>query len=116
MSDSFRIQRVQTLIREEIGKMIISGTIKDPRVSSLLSVSEVDISRDIKYAKVYISGFESSKNMNNSVEALNHACGFIQMKLAKRLKTRNTPKLTFFVDTSIKQGIDMIKKIEDLNS
>ncbi|MCK5197032.1 MAG: 30S ribosome-binding factor RbfA [Spirochaetales bacterium] len=116
MSDSFRIQRIRALIREELGKMILSGTIKDPRISNLLSVSDVDISKDIKYAKVYISGFESSKSVKKSVEALNHACGFIQMKLAKRLKTRNTPKLTFFVDSSIKQGIEMIKKIEELNS
>ncbi len=116
MSDSFRIERIKTLMREEIGKMILSGTIKDPRISNLISVSDVDISRDIKYAKVYISGFESNKIVQKSVEALNHASGFIQMKLAKRLKTRNTPKLSFFVDLSIKQGIDMIKKIEEINS
>lgn len=116
MSDSFRIQRVQTLIQEEIGKMIISQTIKDPRISNLISVSDVNISRDIKYAKVYISGFESIKRVEKSVEALNHASGFIQMKLAKKLKTRNTPILSFYVDTSIKHGIDMIKKIEELNS
>ncbi|MCK5672036.1 MAG: 30S ribosome-binding factor RbfA [Spirochaetales bacterium] len=116
MSDSFRIARIQTLIQEELGKMILSGTIKDPRISNLVSVSDVDISRDIKYAKVYISGFESNKSLEKSVEALNHASGFIQMKLAKKLKTRNTPKLTFYVDLSIKQGIDMIKKLEELNS
>jgi len=116
MSDSFRTQRIETLIREEIGKMIVLGTIKDPRIGNLLSVSDVDISRDIKYAKVYISGFESKKNIEKSVDALNHANGFIQMQLAKRLKTRNTPILSFFVDNSIKKGIDMIKKIEDLNS
>jgi len=116
MSDSFRIQRIQTLIQEEIGKMILSGTIKDPRISNLISVSDVDISRDIKYAKVYISGFENNKSIEKSVEALNHASGFIQMKLAKTLKTRNTPILSFFVDLSIKNGIEIIKKIEELNS
>ena len=116
MSDSFRIERIKTLIQEEIGKMIISDTIKDPRISNLISVSDVDVSRDIKYAKVYISGFESKKSVEKSVDALNHANGFIQMKLAKRLKTRNTPKLSFFVDSSIKQGIEMIKILEDLNS
>lgn len=116
MSDSFRIERIKTLIQEEIGKMIISDTIKDPRISNLISVSDVDVSRDIKYAKVYISGFESKKSVEKSVDALNHANGFIQMKLAKRLKTRNTPKLSFFVDSSIKQGIEMIKIIEELNS
>ncbi|MEA1910218.1 MAG: 30S ribosome-binding factor RbfA [Spirochaetota bacterium] len=116
MSDSFRIERIKTLIQEEIGKMIISDTIKDPRISNLISVSDVEISRDIKYAKVYISGFENKKSVEKSVDALNHANGFIQMKLAKRLKTRNTPKLSFFIDSSIKQGIEMIKIIEELNS
>ncbi len=116
MGDSFRKKRVETLIREEIGKMIVTGTIKDPRISNLVSVSDVETSRDLKYSKVYISGFESESRINKTVEALNHASGFIQMNLAKRLKTRNTPILTFYPDTSIKDGIEMIKKIEDLNS
>ena len=116
MSDTFRIQRIRNLIQEEIGKMILMDVIKDPRISNLVSVSEVSVSKDIKYAKVYISGFESNKSVDTSVEALNHAAGFIQMKLAKRLKTRNTPKLSFFVDTSIENGINMIKKIEEIIS
>ncbi|MCD6397916.1 MAG: 30S ribosome-binding factor RbfA [Spirochaetaceae bacterium] len=116
MSDTFRLQRIRNLIQEEIGKMILMDVIKDPRISNLISVSEVSVSKDIKYAKVYISGFESTKSVNNSVEALNHAAGFIQMKLAKRLKTRNTPKLSFFTDSSIENGIEMIKKIEEINS
>ncbi|MCF6335569.1 MAG: 30S ribosome-binding factor RbfA [Spirochaetales bacterium] len=116
MGDGFRIKRVETLIREEIGKMILTGVIKDPRISNLVSVSDVESSRDLKYSKVYISGFESDKSLNKTVEALNHARGFIQMNLAKRLKTRNTPILTFYPDSSIKDGIEMIKKIEDLNT
>ncbi len=116
MSDTFRIQRVRNLIQEEIGKMILMDIIKDPGISNLVSVSEVRVSKDIKYAKVYISGFESTKSVDTTVEALNHAAGFIQMKLARSLKTRNTPKLSFFVDTSIEDGINMIKKIEEINS
>ena len=116
MGDSFRIQRVRNLIREEIGQMIVKGSVKDPRISRLVSISDVDVSRDIKYAKIYVSGFEGAKSLSQSVEALNHASGFIQMKLAKKMKTRNTPVLTFLADTSIEHGFEMINKIEDLNT
>ena len=116
MGDSIRLKRVESLIQEEIGTMIVLGIIKDPRISHMVSVTSVSVSRDINYAKIYISSFENSTALNKAVEALNHAAGFIQKQLAKRLKIRNTPRLSFFVDHSIEDGVRMIHILEELNS
>ena len=116
MADSIRLKRVAALIQEEIGTMIIMGIVKDPRISHMVSVTSVTVSKDINYAKIYISSFENTHRVEKTVEALNHASGFIQKRLGKRLKTRNTPKLSFFPDHSIENGVRMTHILEELNS
>jgi ribosome-binding factor A len=109
----FRIQRAEKIILEEISKMIVTGKIKDPRVNSLISLTRVTLSKDIGYAKIYVSGFCSEKQVEKSVDALNHAVGFIQGVIGKKLKTRLTPRLKFVKDDSLKNGFDVTKIIED---
>ena len=110
----FRIQRVQSLIREQIGTMIVHGTIKDPRVSPLLSVSGVKVSKDLAHAIVYISGIQDEAKLEKAVAALNHAAGFVQSRIGKQIKMRSTPKLKFVNDFSIRTGDRLTKIIEDL--
>lgn len=98
-----------------IGTLIISGSIKDPRISTFISITNVHVSKDIAYAKVYISSFESENKVKDAVEALNHAAGFIQGKLGKQLNMRHTPKLSFFKDDSVRYGVDMAKKLNNLH-
>jgi len=95
--------------------MILKGVIKDPRISHLVSLSRVDISNDLSVAKIFISGFENEKKIRSSVDALNHASGFIQSKLGKKMHTRTTPKLKFIFDDSIKDGFEMTKKLESMH-
>lgn len=116
MGDNIRLKRVQALIRDEIGTMIVMGIVKDPRISHMSSVTDVRVSKDINYAKVYISSFEDHASLEKTVAALNHASGFIQQRLAKRMKTRNTPKLSFFMDNSIENGIRMTNLLEELDT
>jgi len=113
---TFRLKKVESLLQKEIGLIIVNGKIKDPRVDTFLTVSTVRVSKDTAYAKVFISSFKNEKSLQRAVEALNHASGFIQSILNKHLKMRHTPKLTFYADTSIKDGFEMIRKIEDLES
>ena len=112
---NFRMERVNRLIQEKLGNMIVSGVIKDPRVNTFLSITAVEVSRDIAYAKVYVSSFESEKKVDEAVKALNHAAGFVQGKLAKQIHMRNTPKLSFFKDDSVRRGIEMTKKLDGLS-
>ena len=111
----FRTEQVGQLIQEKIGSLIVEGKIKDPRVNPFLSVSRVKVSRDFSWAEVYISTFKPETNLAKGVLGLQSAAGFIQSRLAKEMRLRQTPRLRFHEDTSIREGFEMIKKIEDLN-
>ena len=112
----FRVERVGQLIQEKIGLLIVEGKIKDPRVNPFLSVSRVEVSRDFSFAEVYISTFKSDANLAKGVIGLQSAAGFIQSQLAKEMKIRQTPRLRFHEDGSIREGFDMVKKLEELTS
>ncbi len=90
------------------------GVIKDPRVSSLVSITEVHVSKDIGYADISISSIEGVNKTRKAADALNHASGFIQHRMRSTLKLRTTPKLRFKADTSIKDGFDLSQKIDGL--
>jgi ribosome-binding factor A len=108
-----RIKRVESLLAEEIGRLIVNGEIKDPRVDPLLSVNGIKVSKDLQYAHVRISGYLEPENLKAGVEALNHGAGFIQQQLSRRLRFRVTPKLTFLEDRSIGEGFEITRKIKD---
>ena len=113
---NYRRERVAQLLGRELGKMITTGEIKDPRVSSLVSVSRVEISRDLVYAKVYISSLDDKAKPGAAVEGLNHAAGFIQAVVAKRIRLRFTPRFTFIADHGIQDGFLINEKIKDVLS
>lgn len=113
---SFRLVRLGEQIREEISKMILSGQIKDPRVSTFLSINRVDVSGDLGYAKVYVSSFMSGKETEKGVRGLQSAAGFIQSTIGRKLTIRQFPKLTFVADSSIKEGFEMVHKLNQLEA
>lgn len=93
---------------------IIRNEVKDPRISELLSVTDVHVTEDLKFAKVYISVYG---DIEESLKALKSAGGFIRREVGKRIKMRITPELIFEKDESIEKGIYMSslinKVIED---
>jgi ribosome-binding factor A len=109
-----RLKRLESLLREEISAMILRGEIKDPRLESLTTVTEVTVARDLGHAKVYVSRFGEREALAASVSALNHAAGFIQGVLSKRVSLRTFPKLTFILDDSIERGFRITKKLRDI--
>jgi ribosome-binding factor A len=110
----YRTERIGRLIQEKIGALILKGQIKDPRVNSLLSINSVEVSRDLSYADVYVSCINPEGSAAKGVAGLESAAGFIQSWLAHTLYIRQTPHLRFHEDTSVKEGFELIKKIEDL--
>ena len=110
---NYRKKRVAQLLSEELGRMITMGEIKDPRVSSLVSVSRVETSPDFAYAKVYVSSLEEGANPALAAEALNHAAGFIQGTIGKRVRLRVTPRLTFIADHGIAGSFLINEKIKE---
>jgi ribosome-binding factor A len=111
----FRLDKLGEQIREEISGMILGGRIKDPRVSTFLSINRVEVSGDLGYARVYVSSFMDEKQTKQGVRGLESAAGFIQTTLSKKLRLRQFPHLTFIFDESIKEGFDMVRKIDSLD-
>ena len=110
----FRVERLGHLIREIIGALVLEGKIKDPRVSPFVSITRVDVSRDLSYADIYVSDIRETANIDRNAEGLQNAAGFIRSRLGSALRVRKIPRLRFHPDTGIRDGFDMIQKIEEL--
>lgn len=110
----FRLDKLGEQIREEISSMILTEKIKDPRVSTFLSITRVEVSGDLGFARVYVSSFLDSAQTKKGVKGLESAAGFIQSTLGKKLKIRQFPHLSFVFDQSIREGFDMVQKINKL--
>lgn len=94
---------------------IISYEIKNPDVDGLISVTRVSITPDQKYAKIFVSIY-NTKSKHRVVKALEKSTSFIKSQLAKSVKFRNIPSLTFSLDESIEYGDHINKIIAQINS
>ncbi len=112
----YRMQRLDSQLRDEISALLLKGAVRDPRVSSFLSINRVDVSADLSFAKVYVSTFLSDGQLEKGVEGLNSAAGFIQSSIAKKLRIRKFPKFTFVVDSGMKEGFHVIQRLNELES
>jgi ribosome-binding factor A len=102
-----RSQRVSDLLRKEIADIIIYR-LKDPRIG-FITVTGVDVTDDIKLARVYVSVFREGER-KTTLEVLNSAKSFIRSELSKRLRMKFIPSIEFRLDTAIEYG----NKIEEL--
>jgi ribosome-binding factor A len=110
----YRTERLGQLIQEKISSLILEGRIKDPRVTSFLSITRVNVSRDLSYADVYVSHIREQANIGRGAEGLQSAAGFIQSQLNAVMRIRKIPHLRFHADTGVREGFDLVKKIERL--
>jgi ribosome-binding factor A len=110
-----RLRRIESLVREEICSMLATGQIKDPRIEPLTTVTEVKVSRDLGHAKVWVSRYGDRAAVSQSVDALNHAAGFIQGVLSKRISLRTFPRLTFIRDDAMENGFRIAQKLREIN-
>lgn len=105
--------RVNGEVQKELSN-IIRGEIKDPRISSLTSVVEVEVTPDLKLCKAYISVLGDEEAQKNTMAGLKSAEGFIRTRLAKTINLRNTPEIKFILQQSIEYGVNMSKLIDDV--
>ena len=110
----YRTERLGRLIQEMISALILERKIKDPRVTVYTSITRVNISRDLSYADVYVSNIRETANLERGAEGLQSAAGFIQSYLGGALHIRKIPRLRFHADSSIREGFDLVQKIEGL--
>ncbi|SCG83402.1 Ribosome-binding factor A [Proteiniborus sp. DW1] len=109
-------------ISEEI-KRIVSNAImtelKDPRISPMTSVTEVEVTRDLRYAKIYISVLGDESSREETLKGLESGKGFIRKEIGENLNLRYTPEPLFYLDKSIEHGFKISKllnEVKDSNS
>ena len=108
-----RIQRVSSLMRQEISGLL-QRQVKDPRLGNFITVTEVVTSSDLKYAKVFVSGISDKVEKQEVLSVLASASGFFRRELARHLKLRYTPELSFQWDDSIERGDHLLQLIDEL--
>lgn len=111
--DFNRAERVAGELRRELAQLI-QREVKDPSVG-FVSVSDVEVSRDLSHAKVFITVFEES-TASDSIKALNKAAGFIRSRLGQEMRMRSVPQLHFHHDASVETGQRMDRLIEEARS
>ena len=107
-----RTDRIASEIMREVER-IIREDVSDPRTDCMFSVTHVDVTRDLRYAKVYISIYEEEKRAP-MMKALKSAAGFLRHNLGQRVQLRYTPELLFELDTTIEYGVHIASLINQV--
>ncbi len=109
---SQRAERVAEFIKQEISVLLQRG-LKDPRVG-FVTVTDVEVTRDLRNAKVYISVFGSDEKRQESMDGLKAATGFIRREIGKHLRLRYIPEITFRFDDSVQYGAHINELLQDI--
>ncbi|HLI69789.1 MAG TPA: 30S ribosome-binding factor RbfA [Ktedonobacteraceae bacterium] len=112
MPNPHRQEKLGEQIAVEVSDLLRTR-VKDPRVG-FASITHVEVSGDLRHAKIYVSVMGESEEKQNTIEALRHATGFIRRELAGRLTVRFMPEIVFKLDNSIEQGAHVLGLIRKL--
>jgi ribosome-binding factor A len=114
MAHKWRQDQLGELIAEELSDLIRTR-MKDPRIG-FASVTNVEVSADLRHAKVFVSVMGSAEDQRATMRALEHASGFLRHELAQRLTIRHTPEIVFRLDESIARGarvLELMRQVHD---
>ncbi len=111
-----RIDRVNQLVKRELGNMILFGELNDPRVK-LVTIVSVDVSKDLQHARVRFSVLSDDPVViKNAKEGLDSAKGFVRKTIASKIVLRYTPEFQFFFDKGISHAAHIDAKLEEIKS
>ena len=106
-----RIDRISEEVRREVDR-IIREELNDPRISGTFSVTRAEVTRDLRYAKIYVSVLEDDKR-EDLMKALKSASGYIRRALGKQMRIRYSPEMSFVSDQNIAYGVHIAKVLAD---
>ncbi len=109
-----RARRVAEQIKKEVS-IIINGEIKDPRIEAMVSVTDVQVTRDLRHASIYLSIFGTEEEQELTFQALQRACGFIRSEIGKRIRLRHTPEILLYKDDSLEYGARIERVLKTLH-
>ena len=112
---TYRMERVSQLIRQEIS-LLLERQVKDPRLGGFVTITDVVITPDMKHAKVFVSRIGDEGDREAILNALSAATGFIRTELARNLKLRRIPDLSFHWDDSIERGSRLLELIDRVST
>ncbi len=107
-----RTDRLGDQIRAEIAD-IIARKIKDPRIG-FVTVTSVDVSEDLRHAKVFVSVYGDEKTQTETMKGLNSAAGFVKGELGRRIKIKFTPDIIFSLDRSLEKAAYVLEILEHI--
>jgi len=111
---AYRIERVNNLIRQEISELL-KHQVKDPRLGGFVAIPEVSTSPDLRQARVFVSCMGDKEEKREVLSVLTAASGFFRNELAKRLRLRHIPELSFQWDDSIERGAHLLELINKVS-
>ncbi len=111
--NSVKTIRVNSEVLREMS-MIIREDLKDPRIHPMTSVMAVEVTPDLKFAKIFVSVMGDDEAKEKTMQGLKKSASFARHQLAERMNLRYTPELTFILDNSIEYGVTMSKKIDEV--
>lgn len=114
MKTNNRMIRINDEIKKEVSE-ILRSDLKDPRISSLISVLKAETTTDLKYCKIYVSILGGDEQIKTTMNVLKGAKGYVRSLLAERINLRLTPEITFIYDDSLVYGMHISKILNDLN-
>lgn len=112
MASYNRTKRIGEEIRKVVSSILIAG-IKDYRINSMVSVTDVDVTTDLKYAYIYVSVLGGDREA--TLEGLKSASGYVRREVGKAVNLRYTPEIIFKIDDSIEKGVYMSTLIRKVN-
>jgi len=101
-----------SFIKDEMSRAIIFE-LKDPRIG-FATVTDVEVSGDLRYAKVSVSIMGEEETQEKSIRAIRHAGGFLKKRLAREMASRTVPELSFELDDSVKKSVRISRKLKDM--
>jgi ribosome-binding factor A len=107
------MRRVNESVRQVISETV--GDLKDPRIG-FVTITGVETSPDLRHARVFVSVLGSAKKRDATISGLNSSHGVLQAALAKELRMKRTPQLTFEYDPTVERGVRLSALIDELNS
>jgi len=105
--------RINSEVQKEMS-LIIREDLKDPRINPMTSVMAVEVTPDLKFAKIFVSVLGDEESKKKTMEGLKKSASYARHQLASRMNLRNTPEITFILDESIEYGVTMSKKIDEV--
>lgn len=110
----FHLERLREQLQHEIGN-VISQEMRDPRIPSVVTVTQVRLAQDTRNATVYVSVYGDDRVKNSAIEALNAAAGYVQRMVAARITVKNFPHLYFKLDGSIEHGQHINELLKEIS-